>query len=346
MFISNRVGLNVPSLGSLHDVDNANDARSQLKVRHRITQWIPRYPNRELQYTAMFDDYSQVEVASDQANLINLVMAFDAATGRKYEFGHTRLAPIGGKIRTNVVYVFSKNDHWPMGWLAVSDWTDAGSSPKYGLYSRNYFNGRYHNGYRRNMAMSQNINTLVKKAVGCFRPLSVSQIVDMTIRSFSHLSRAIKRTQDYERSNLRSDITRDEDLLPELIAMMKSAELGHSHVFRSSELQKKILGWIAYLEEQEVLNAKKVISYVQELPSEEQVLVARLAFDAEHWNYGIPDAYHINPDDLPEGLVAGMAVLNMMPTEEYVPFVGVRFSADNSGMDSINAYYVVHEEEL
>jgi hypothetical protein len=58
--------------------------------------------------------------------------------------------------------------------------------------------------------------------------------------------------------------------------------------------------------------------------------------DNDAWQYGVDYAYATTPDDLPEEIMQGMAVLNMMPDAEHVPYVGTRISESKT-------YYVIHE---
>jgi hypothetical protein len=269
---------------------------------------------------------------STSVELPKLVVAFDKATRWQYEFGYTR------QNRAFKVCVFDKDSPRAIGWLGYDDWTNDGDGDDvYGMYSPNCMNRRYGEGYRTHMATSRNIDTLVKKAAESIRPSTPAQLVGFDIATYAKGWRDSVRMVESTESDLKWKVKNHEDLMSELCMVADSAERGTPvYRFCSPTLRQDIEAWAAHKAEQSALEKKQTLSYVR-FVSEERVIVARItSMDNDAWQYGVDYAYATTPDDLPEEIMQGMAVLNMMPDAEHVPYVGTRISESKT-------YYVIHE---
>lgn len=318
-----------------------NDSETQTmrlyqKRKAAIEYFIPRLAISKALDTTELAQIHHISVVGSERHkqnveLTRLVLAFDNATRGQYEFGYSR-QPRGFKVS-----VFDRDSPRAIGWLGYDDWTNEGDGDDvYGMYSPNCMNRRYGEGYRTHMATSRNLATLVKKAAESIRPSTPAQLVGFDIATYADGWRNSVRRVTSTESDLKWKVKNHEDLMSELCMVVDSAERGTPvYRFCSDTLRQDIEAWSAHRAEQNALEKKQTLSYVR-LVSQERVVVARILMDANGWQYRVDYAYSTTPDDLPEEIMRGMSVLNMMPDSEHVSYVGTRVS------DS-KVYYVIHE---
>jgi hypothetical protein len=259
-------------------------------------------------------------------------------TGTKFGFK--------GASRTNL-FVYVEGDTFCMGQILYGDFTDGDYSKghlKYGVVSRHVSNERYlESDYRYNLKSTQDIAKALSLACRFFRRFSVSECASEFLPKLSNeiYCRYWALDEEVEKTTTAVFGTRfhmDKLTKSPVMAEMRWLNM-RGHQFSEPDLSSKVAALIAKFDELTVLKkARKNFLFAQAVatPSGETIIstchVQTSGHGTQiHGDYNSLGTWVKTPvphtyveGEVPEELVAKLAVLSMCEIDQYVSNVGMR----------------------